>query len=99
MRLAEHPYQWNSYRFHQGVCFPGTIDEMEREDRRLAITSACAELKIIQETYPHPCTGGAGCPVTGEALSELKSVVRQLEQASAKFVDAEGPSATIPSTE
>ena len=34
MRLAEHPYQWISYRFHQGVCFPGTIEEMEREDQR-----------------------------------------------------------------
>ena len=99
MRVAEHPYQWVNYRFHLGVCFPGTIKEMPREDHRSAITSACGKLRSVQVGFPHPCTDEVGCLVTWEAISAIDSAILFLEQAEPIFAEAERAAAGIPSTE
>lgn len=98
--IAEHNYQWIGYRFHQGVCFPATISDMQREDQRLAITSACADLRSVQEMFPHPCADNdEGCSVSDEAVKAIDSVILFLEQAALMFAEAEGTEARIPSTQ
>ena len=98
--IAEHNFQWIGYRFHQGVCFPGVISDLPREDQRLAITSACADLRSVQEMFPHPCAeSDEGCPVSDEAVRAIDSAILFLEQAAPMFAEAEETEAGIPSTQ
>jgi hypothetical protein len=96
---AVYPYQWIGYRFHLGVCFPGTIDEMEREDQRTEITFACEELKSVQDRFPPLCGDEAGCPLAEEAADGIEAVILWLEQAEPIFAEAEAGTGGIPNTE
>ena len=99
MKRATHPYDWNSYRFYQGVCFPRKIAEIK--DRTIVdfIVSACDDLWIIQKQFPHPCTNFSGCPVCEETIARLDDVILHLERAHTRFHIVEGEEPSIPSTD
>ena len=99
MKRATHPYDWDSYRFYQGVCYPRKIAKIEDKIIIDFIVSACDDLWIIQTQFPHPCTNFSGCPIGKEASTRLDQVILHLEQSRSRFAIVEGTEPEIPSTD
>lgn len=80
MREAEQPGQWYPTDFVHEACAEDWIGILPTEKYRVAIRSACTDLRRIQADYAWGCTAEK-CQVPTEAIAELDEVRRRLDKA------------------